>query len=145
MDKTAQNTALDQEYERTLTPREKAIALLQGEGLMQKDIAKALGISTVTVWKSSKNLKPIKQDRKVLKDAKSTIHSLIVGEPVGKMDRVKDSTALAAATYAWDRYEPTIKQSVNLNINTDLSPVDLSRYRNAIRAISSGPDTPDGA
>lgn len=37
---------------------------------------------------------------------------------------------LAAAAMVTDRTEPIVRQNMNLNVNVDIAPVDLSRYRN---------------
>lgn len=36
---------------------------------------------------------------------------------------------LAAAAMVADRVEPVVRQSLNLNLNADIAPVDLDRYR----------------
>lgn len=37
---------------------------------------------------------------------------------------------LAAAAMVADRTEPIVRQNMNMNVNVDIAPVDLSRYRN---------------
>jgi hypothetical protein len=37
---------------------------------------------------------------------------------------------LAAAAMVADRVEPIVRQNINLNINTEVAPVDLSKYLN---------------
>lgn len=40
------------------------------------------------------------------------------------------SNQLDAAKMVYDRAEPTVHQNVNLNLNAELSPVDLEKYKN---------------
>jgi len=52
---------------------------------------------------------------------------------VGKVDYTETimpsiTNRLAAAAMVLDRADPIIKHNVNLNVNTDISPVDLSEY-----------------
>jgi len=39
-----------------------------------------------------------------------------------------DTNILSAATMVYDRYEPLIQRSINLNASLDIHPVDLSDY-----------------
>ena len=49
---------------------------------------------------------------------------------------------LAAAAMVYDRYEPVVRQNLNVNVNQDVHPVDLSRYQNS---QSGGPGAQDQA
>jgi hypothetical protein len=54
------------------------------------------------------------------------------GQVIEYTDKVyaTDTNMLAAVSMVYDRIEPVIRQNVNLNANIDISPVDLSVYRN---------------
>jgi len=60
--------------------------------------------------------------------ANRTIKKLVDGKGFGTIKNVKDSTALAAAGMIYDRVQPVVKQNLNLNVNTDITPVDLRKY-----------------
>ena len=45
-------------------------------------------------------------------------------------DKASVSAVLAAASMVKDRTEPIIRQAVNLNINSEVSPVDLGKWLN---------------
>lgn len=63
-----------------------------------------------------------------LKAASKSIKAFAAGQEVNGI-KPKDSTVLAAATRIVDQTDPVIKRSENLNINADLHPVDLAKYR----------------
>lgn len=54
------------------------------------------------------------------------------GQKVPYIEKIVPSytNKLAAAAMVADRTEPIIRQNVNLNINTEVAPVDLSKYLN---------------
>ena len=56
------------------------------------------------------------------------VKSFLKGEPIGKITEIKAGTTLEAAQMVYDRTQPVVRQS--LNVNVDLTPafVDLSRY-----------------
>ncbi len=43
---------------------------------------------------------------------------------------------IAAASMVYDRIEPVINKSQSVNVNIDVSPVDLSLYRNNVSSVS---------
>ena len=45
-------------------------------------------------------------------------------------EKASVSAVLAAASMVKDRTEPIIRQAVNLNINAEVSPVDLGKWIN---------------
>ena len=45
-------------------------------------------------------------------------------------EKASVSAVLAAASMVKDRTEPIVRQNINLNLNADLSPVDLEKWRN---------------
>ena len=82
----------------------------------------------------------------IVKNARSQIKRILEGEvrelpqqTVNKNGEVvhytqtvapSDTNILAAVSMVYDRYEPAIKQTANLNLNIDCNPVDLSQWSN---------------
>ena len=61
---------------------------------------------------------------KLQQKAHKTVLNLMQGKPIGTIDKVKDSTALAAASMVYDRTDPVIKKNMNMNISATVDPVD---------------------
>jgi len=70
----------------------------------------------------------------MVKKAFSAVQETLDMKPIltadGKEIFPSHTNRLAAAAMVADRVEPMVRQNVNLNINADISPVDLDRYRN---------------
>lgn len=111
-----------------LTPKQEGLILLQEQGISIPDAAKMVGIHKDYAYHINKKLS-LTSKKMVLLAHKAT-KNLLQGKGVGTCDKVKDSTILDAAKMVYDRVEPAVKQSMNLNINSDISPVDLSKYLN---------------
>jgi hypothetical protein len=76
------------------------------------------------------------QVKRILKArAREEAHTKVTaqGEIINYTDNIypTDSNILAACAMVADRVEPIIHQNVNLNLNADLSPIDLSKYASA--------------
>jgi hypothetical protein len=89
------------------------------------------------------------QIRRILKGrAREEAHQKVTsaGQVVDYTDNVypTDSNILAACAMVADRVEPIIHQVANLNVNLDLSPVDLSVYDNGdvieVETVDKGVD-----
>lgn len=69
----------------------------------------------------------------MVKKAFTAVQEVLDMKPIktkdGKEIFPSHTNRLAAAAMVADRVEPIVKQNVNLNINADISPVDLDRYR----------------
>ena len=50
-----------------------------------------------------------------------------------------DTNILSAATMVYDRYEPLIQRSININASLDIHPVDLSNYLDVGPVRAAGP------
>lgn len=114
-----------------LPPKQQALALLIENDIKIPEAAKTLGYNTNYAYQVSANLKKYGlTNKKMVKSASQVVKNVLDGKPWGSVDKIKDSTALTAAQMVFDRVEPAVKQSMNLNINADISPVDLSAYLN---------------
>lgn len=124
---TIQDDAIDIS---SLPPKQAAMAILVENGLSTEDAGKALGYTkgTAYVVKTKLNKLSLKHP-KMVKSAASVVKNILSGQPFGAVDKIKDSTALQAAQMVYDRVEPAIRQTANLNLNCDISPVDLEAYR----------------
>ena len=119
-----------------LSIKGKAYAAMRSEGLKNKEICHHLGISEDYGYKlsslnnklSAANSKYSLSSDKMQSKAHKAIDKLMQGKPFGTIDKVKDSTALAAASMVYDRTDPVIKKNMNMNINATVDPVDLSAY-----------------
>jgi hypothetical protein len=129
-----------------LPPKQAAFALLKETGLTNTDAAKVLGYSNGTARVISSKInklslthpKMVKSAARVIKDVLDLKPIEIERTSVTKSGQVVEYTdniypthtnALTAAAMVYDRVEPAIKQTANLNINCDISPVDLEAYR----------------
>jgi len=124
---------------RLIGPKYEAFDILRQQGLSQNRAAQAIGLS-----KQSGSLIARKLDRKYdltskkyIKLASDRLKNILKCEPYGVMDKIKDSTVLQAAQMVYDRVQPLIQRSINLNALIDIHPVDLSDYLDAgpVRAV----------
>ena len=91
------------------TANQIAIAALDAQGMRATEISKELGLSSGYI--SGIKKKARKYDltsNPIVKGAYNTIKRLSQGEPVGQIETVKDSTALAAASMIYDHYQPRV-------------------------------------
>ena len=116
---------------KTLSEKQQAYKILREQGIKPSIAAKSVGYDPSYGCTLDKRLKKfnIKGNAKLLKSANSALKHLVNGERFGDIKEIKDSTVLAAAKEIYDRHEPVIKQSVSVNLNADISPIDLSKYR----------------
>ena len=119
-----------------LLPKAKAYQALKSEGLNNKEICEILGTTELYGYKLASQVnksvaisgKYSLSSDKMQKKAHKAIDKLMQGKPFGTIDKVKDSTALAAASMVYDRTDPVIRKNMNLNVNATVDPVDLSAY-----------------
>jgi hypothetical protein len=52
------------------------------------------------------------------------------GNEIKELIYPSHTNRIAAAAMVADRTEPIVRQNVNVNLNADVAPVDLERYRN---------------
>ena len=116
---------------KTLTERQQAYQILREQGMNPRSASISVGYDSNYGYQLEHKLKKfrIKGNEKLLRKASRALNKLVVGERFGDIKEIKDSTVLAAAKEIYDRHEPVIKQSLNLNLNADISPVDISKYR----------------
>jgi hypothetical protein len=113
-----------------LTPTEIAVQALVDAGLQNTVIGKTLDIHSTYASKIRSKLQ--KYDLvtpKMGKLARTAVQSLVQGKGVGDVDKVKDSTVLAAAQMFYDRAFPIVSHNVNLNANLDFEIVSADRWR----------------
>jgi hypothetical protein len=114
-----------------LPPKQAAYVLLRENGLSTEKAAKALDYQKSSAYQLNTKLNKYGlTNKKMVKSASQVVKNVLAGQPWGSVDKIKDSTALTAAQMVFDRVEPAVKQSMNMNVNMDISPVDLSKYRN---------------
>lgn len=110
------------------TANQIAICALREQGLSQSTVAKEIGVTKgyVSLIDRKVSHKWDLTDTKLVRGAHKTIKNLSRGLPIGTIDKVKDSTALAAASMIYDRYQPVVHHSTNITAN--ISPVDMTKY-----------------
>ena len=77
----------------------------------------------------------------MVSSAHKAVKKLVKGETFGTIEKVKDSTALAAAGMILDRDQPIVHKTENVNLNINASPVDLNKYRTGRVKVET--DTPE--
>jgi hypothetical protein len=114
-----------------LTTKQIAYMALRKEGLNQCEAAENAGITRgySTHLERKFNKKYDLTDTKMVSKAHKAIKKLIEGKPVGTVEKVKDSTVLAAASMVMDRDQPIVRQNLNLNINKTFVKVDITDYQ----------------
>lgn len=115
----------------TNKPQHEGYVTLRQQGVNQCAAAEMVGYNKSYSPRLEKKYTKylISGDTKLLRLAKSAVKNIVQGQPFGAIDKVKDSTALQAAQMVYDRNDPVVKINQNLNINCDISPVDLEAYR----------------
>lgn len=112
-----------------LPENHQAIMMLFDNGASAKSIAKSLKLSLTQVYRViEKGKKYDLADLPMQKKAMRTFSKCMDGKPWGQIKTVKASDAIAAAKEVSDRSQPKINRTQNLNLNVNLSPVDLSKY-----------------
>jgi hypothetical protein len=114
-----------------LSPKEKAFDYLRGTGETVKSAAEAIGRSKSTGTLIAKKVKVLSLSApSTVNSAVRTIKNLASGKAARPgQDAPPPSVTLAAAKEITDRAEPKVTMNQNLNINVDISPVDLSKYK----------------
>ncbi len=111
-------------------PKYEAFQILRENGLSAGKASQALGMSRANGYLMGRKI-DTRYDltsKKYIKLASDAVKNLIQGQPFGSIEKVKDSTALQAAQMVYDRVQPLIQRSINLNANFDCHPVDLEQY-----------------
>ena len=70
------------------------------------------------------------EDPKRIKAAQKAIDLVLAGKKVGDVKSINTSDVIAAVKMIADRVDPIVNQSLNINANVKISPVDLSVYLN---------------
>ena len=70
------------------------------------------------------------QNPKRVKKAALAIDKTLSGQIVGDAKQPNASDILTAAKMVLDRAEPVINVNQNLNVNVDISPINLDKYKN---------------
>lgn len=99
------------------TANQIAYLSLRKEGLTQSEAAREVGISAGygSQLESRVKGKYDLTDTKLVKKAYKAVKCLIEGKPVGTVEKVKDSTVLAAASMVMDRAQPVVKHVATIN------------------------------
>jgi hypothetical protein len=113
-----------------LPPKQAAYALLRENGLKTSEAANILDYKQSSAYQLNAKLNKYSLTSKKMTTLASTVvKNCMTGTAFGTVDKIKDSTALQAASMVYDRVEPAVKQTANLNVNVDISPVDLSKFK----------------
>ena len=111
-------------------PKYEAFTLLRQNGFAPGRAAEALGMTARNGYQIEKRI-PKQYDLtapKFIKLASDRVKNILRCEPYGCMDKIKDSTVLQAAQMVYDRVQPLIQRSININASLDIHPVDLADY-----------------
>lgn len=111
-----------------LTTKQIAYMSLRKEGIEQCKAAELSGITRgySTHLERKFNKKFDLTDNKIVSKAHKAVKNLLEGKGVGTVEKVKDSTVLAAANMVYDRFQPVVKQNLNLNINQNFVDYDIA-------------------
>ena len=114
-----------------LSQRDIAYSLLRENGLSNTEACEGLKIA-----RSRGNQIANKLDKKYdlreetyLKPAQLAIKRILKGKTFGEVTTIKDSTVLSAAAMVYDRVDPVVKQSVNLNATVNFVEVNLNEFK----------------
>ncbi len=114
-----------------LSEKQTGYILLRNQGMSTADAAKATGYSLGYAYQLEKKLKSYDLTSDFwLSEATKTLKKLMKGKAFGDIKEIKGSTALEATKMVYDRHQPIVRRSENLNLNTEIGFVDLSKYRN---------------
>ena len=113
-----------------LSEKQTGYILLRKQGMSVADAAKATGYSLGYAYQLEKKLAGYDlTDEYWLSEATKALKNIIKGKTFGEIDKIKDSTIMEAIKMVFDRYQPVVKHSKNLNIEAKVDFVDLSKYR----------------
>lgn len=114
------------------TPNQIAYIALREQGLNAHQAAKELGLSNGYPNYIDKKINKRFDlcDTKLVKGAHKTIKNLSQGLPVGTIEKVKDSTALAAAGMIYERYQP-VKSQDNQSVSNNYTQVNIHVHANS--------------
>ena len=117
--------------EKSAPLKHTAFQILREGGLSILEAGKALEYKGNTPYAIEHKIKKASLVTPELFDiAVKGIKTLAQGKKLGRCAPTPPSVALAACKEIADRADPKITKSQNLNVNVDLSPVDLSMYAN---------------
>ncbi len=113
-----------------LSETQTGYILLRKQGMSIADAAKATGYSLGYAYQLEKKLKNYDlTDDFWLSEATKVLKNIIKGKTFGEIEKIKDSTIMEAIKMVFDRYQPVVHRSENLNLHAELELVDLERYR----------------
>ncbi len=114
-----------------LSEKQTGYILLRKQGMSTADAAKAMGYNTRYAYQLEKKLTSYDLTSEFwLSSATKALKNILKGKTFGEIDKIKDSTIMEAIKMVFDRYQPVVKHSKNLNIDAKVDFVDLSKYRN---------------
>jgi len=114
-----------------LSQRDIAYSLLRQNGLNNTDACKGLKITDARGTQIASKLKKKFDltEETFLRPAHKAIKNILKGKSFGEVDKIKDSTVLAAASMVYDRVQPVVKHNVNVNANVNFVEVNLSEFK----------------
>jgi hypothetical protein len=121
------------QYNRQKLPKMSAnhIALnaLVDSGVSISEACRSLGVSRTTAHRA-KQVRNVYEQQKdsLLRSSVKAVQKLVKGEPFGTIDKVKDSTALAAAGMILDREVPKVNLTQNFSMTVNIDPIDISAF-----------------
>jgi predicted transcriptional regulator len=116
--------------------KQQVIGMLQEDGLTGGQIAQALDISHGRVSQVSNKLKlmgisgNIKRLKKAVSAHDKIVKTFLESDINNLPDKLKLSDVNTCIDRVLDRSDPKVSQNMNLNINANISPIDLGKYRN---------------
>lgn len=134
------NTQLTQK-DIQLTPKQEAIAILQEQGLKGTEIAQALNITSGRVSQVQSTLKKygltgnVTRHKTAVKAHDKLLKAFLHPDKEQLPFAIKGADVNTCIDRVLDRVEPIVRQSMNLNINSDISPVDLSEFLNKSKDV----------
>lgn len=121
---------IDRDTPKKLSDRRLAYILLRKQGMDVKTASKALGYHERTGYILEKKLKKYDLTSEFwLSKAQKVLKNILEGKPWGSIEQIKDSTALEASKVVFDRAQPVIRKNLNMNVETKIDLVDLSKYK----------------
>lgn len=117
-----------------LPPKQQAFVLLKENNITTKEAAQMLGYNHSYARQiAPKIAKYSLTNKKMVKSAHVAVKNILEGKPWGSIDKVKDSSALAAAGMVYDRLEPVKRSdSETTNISFTQINLDLSNRKNDV-------------
>ena len=114
-----------------LPPQHEGYLALRAMGANQSHAAVMAGYSKAHGVALERKLNPKDNlmSRKFVRLAGDCVRNVLSGTPWGTIEKIKDSSALAAAQMVYDRVQPVVHHTQAVNLNIDLDPVDIERFR----------------